>query len=185
MFFYETLMAASLVICLTIGIHLRRVKRHDRVLYRFCQVRRDIMTLFRDRGFEMSKHDYFALRDLLEVVNDTIHHFHECKSTIFNFRTLHRMARELRESDLAFGEIEFPKDKDALAVIERYRGAMFRAFLTYTPFIKSEIALRITLALVVAVGSFAGKIGLDSLKRLAEDFQWIQAQIGNNNHQHA
>lgn len=180
--YFEILLSGSVILCCVIAIRLYRIRKHDKVLYRFCQVRRDIMAYLRTRGFEMSKHDYFAVRDLLEVVSSTIHHFNACKATVFNFRTLNKMAREFRETGRVVEEIRLPKDPAAVEIFDAYRKAMIGAFLTYTPFMRSEILLRLILAALIAISSFAARLGCRSWETTPEDLAWVQGQL---RHQHA
>ena len=74
MFFY-ILMIPVLFFSVLMIIHLRRLKKHDEVLYTFCQNRREIMFMIREENFALSKKDYFDLRKLAEVNNKTIRHF--------------------------------------------------------------------------------------------------------------
>lgn len=187
MYYYETLLAISSISAFVFVVWLHRLRKHDKVLYRFCQVRREILEVLRNRGFEMNKQDYFAIRDLLEVVNGTIHHYNHCKSTVFNFRTLTKMIRDLRESGQAIAEIKTPKDPELAKVFDSFRMAMVGAFLTYTPFFRSEITARIVLYLLVAICRFFGSIGIKSWCKVSDDLSWALSQINNqhNHHLHA
>jgi len=185
MMMYKIFLAISWLCSIAAIIWLLRVRNHDRVLYRFCQVRRDIMTILRDRGFEMTKSDYHALRDLLEAVSDTIHHFNECKSTIFNIRTLSRIIREFRESGRAINKINIPKDAASAKTFVDFRMAMVMAFLAYTPFFRSEIAARVILGSMAAILRLVGRFGVESGRRFSEDLSYVLTQLNTYHHQHA
>lgn len=174
---FNVLMVICIVLCLRMVLRLKQMRRHDRVLYKMCQVRRDIMALFRERGFELSKHDYFAVRSLLDVVSVTIHNFDECKTTVFNIRFLSRWAAEMRRRNKEIDTFAVPKDDEALRIFNAYRKATVSAFFTYTPFIRSEVFLRLLLFTLASCASFIGRLGVTSFARIAENLFWAKEQV--------
>src|ERR1051325_11872039 len=76
-------------------LKLRALTKHDKVLYSFCDVRRDVMSVLREHAFDLTKEDYIALRDIEEVASDTILDYHNFKIYIFNFRKFRAAVRRL------------------------------------------------------------------------------------------
>ncbi|HKV42152.1 MAG TPA: hypothetical protein VJX67_23310, partial [Blastocatellia bacterium] len=140
MIFY-IVMGPALIGSAVMAWHLRLMGRHDRVLYRFCEIRREIMNLIRDNAFEMDRTDYYAFRDLLEVVSFTIHDYNACKIHSFNFR---RFREWLKDAKQLGGKIE-TQNRRVLDLRAKYSWAMLDAFFAYTPFLKSEIAVKVLL----------------------------------------
>src|SRR5688572_20065178 len=94
MMFYFFMIPALLI---TVGmiLRLRKLTKHDRVLYAFCQVRRDTMDLIRKYNLDLTKEDYVALRYIERATSDTIHDYNFCKVYIFNFRRFSAALRRL------------------------------------------------------------------------------------------
>lgn len=178
MYYAEFLLGVGGLCAMVYAVQLNRTKTHDKVLYRFCQVRRDIMTLFRTKGFEISKHDYVALRQILDVVSTTIHHFNDCKATIFNIRTLARLSGEYRASEAEMKKF-LPSCPEGRKIVDAYRSAMMKAFLSYTPFIKSEVALRFFLYVMAILYSTMGKMGIEKVRETSENLFWIKKKFND------
>lgn len=167
--FYVMLMLTSVVLNLVMVWKLRIMKKHDTVLYRFCQIRREIMKIFRDRGFEMPKHDYLAMRQLLDFVNATIHNFDAFKASVFDVRALRKMIETCRKKGAPLNDkVLVPKDPEALKIYEQTWHAATAAFYAYTPFIRSESALRLLFRVILAWARFFCR----GNKQLVEEFRW-------------
>jgi hypothetical protein len=151
----------------------RRIRKHDKVLYRFCETRRMTTAILRNRGFELSKEDYLVLRQILVATTDTIHHYEDCKSTLFNFRKFQQRARELKSDAETVQRLANVRDPEIQAVIKSMQHALFNAFFTYTPLIKSEI----TISLLATIFIFLSKLGLARLNQTAMFFFWLKDQM--------
>lgn len=75
---------------------LRALAKHDKVLYAFCDLRRDIMTVLREHAFDLTREDYIALREIEQATSATIHDYRFCKIYLFNFRKFREAMRDIR-----------------------------------------------------------------------------------------
>jgi hypothetical protein len=136
--------------------YLRRMRRHDRVLFRFCQIRRDAMALLRTR-FEsggLTRSQYRAVRLLLICLNDIIRHYHGQGAMWFNLRVMRReftkygitaaRLRRIADSPEIAGAMRAADgDADIRNLYNDFFSAHVRAVIAYTPFIYAEVLLRI------------------------------------------
>src|SRR6266702_1750215 len=95
MYFYF-LIIPSLVVLALVCLDLCRIKKHDKVLYRFCQIRRESMSFLRKKGFSLSVHDYTVLKEMLDGLDITIHNYNACKCKVFNYRNFTSKLAELK-----------------------------------------------------------------------------------------
>ena len=179
MFFYF-LIVPALVACLCEIYRLRKLEKHDIVLYKFCEIRRLVMARIREDNFNLSKDDYVALRQLAEAASLTIHDYNEWKTSLFNFRKFKECVRKIKNWDKIIEERKIA-NPDILALYKEYIYAMFFAFLTYTPFIKSEMGFR---AMSISLNGIA-HISMGKFKRnlirIAEFIDWVKQKSDNHN----
>ena len=71
--------APVLIYSLFIIHKFNKLKKHDTVLYRFCQIRRNIMKLLRDNYLDLTVDSYKTLRNLLRNINLAIHDYNNLK----------------------------------------------------------------------------------------------------------
>lgn len=83
---FYVLIIPAFIMSLFMIVHLLSIKRHDKVLFQLCHIRREVMSLLRDDNFDMPRDDYISLRRLLDALNINIHHYKKHKSLLFNFR---------------------------------------------------------------------------------------------------
>jgi hypothetical protein len=175
MFFYA-LVTPPLLASIYMLFHLRRLKKHDKVLYRFCQLRRETMSLIRKGNFDLKLEDYIALRQLLEKTSETIHDFNNCKVSLFNIRNysiqVHR-AKSLEETSVE-------RAPEIQELTGQYALAMLVAFFTFTPFIKSELVLRGFPFILKVLASISGNYLKGKLKKVEEIVAWIRHESENH-----
>jgi hypothetical protein len=182
MFFY-ILLFPILLSLLLVFFNLRRMRKHDIVLFRFCQIRRDVMRIIRDKNLEISQEDYFALRDLINGLEITIHHYNECKTTLFNMRSYLKWFKEYKKNAKKLKLcIDDNSNPEIINLSDRFRFALLMAFFAYTPFIKSEATIRIFAWIL----NFLTKIGIKQVKKICDNFKWLLNESENFQHaQHA
>ncbi len=171
MFFYA-LITPPLLASVCMLFYLRRLKKHDKVLYRFCQLRRDTMSQIRERNFDLRVEDYVALRQLLDRTSETIHDFNNCKVSLFNIRNysiqVHR-AKSLEETSVE-------RAPEIQELTGRYALAMLVAFFTFTPLIKSELVLRGLPFILKFLASISGNYLKAKVKKTEEIVTWIKQE---------
>ena len=179
MFFY-LLFGPSTILLLIMLIDLRRTSKHDKVLYGFCQLRRDIIKLIYDEHSQISKSDYKALRALLEATNVTIHEFRHFKVTMFNLRWFIDWVKKYKKNATQIDNLS-TSHKTINKLKDKYAIAMIKAFFAYTPLIKSQFIVM----LVLAILQFLLKLGIKSLgiQSLQTYLSWLKDEIStHSNH---
>ena len=123
----------------------KEMRKHDRVLFPFCQLRRDVMRFLYMNVIEdtvsLSPAEYKSVRQLLNVLDGTIHNYNQHKTLMFNVRKIAKHLKMYRKvSKVA---LEIPDHPEIREFHERIRWLLVAAFLAYTPLIRWELALRL------------------------------------------
>jgi len=136
----------------------KRAIKHDRVLFPFCQLRRDIMRFLRENAFQrpaaLSRAEYASARRLVEALDATIRNYNRHKTVMFNLRKVEKHLRAYRRS--AKPAPALPDNPHIREFHERFRGLLVKAFIAYTPWIRWELTLRL-MALTYQLGYQLGK----------------------------
>lgn len=138
---------------------LLEVKKHDKHLFRFCNLRREAVKYLSCSYQDLSRNDYIALRKTIETLNGIIGSYKEHKTVVFNFRLFVRYLNDLKEFEKTTEKISTNNEK-IKDFIRSLHKLIFKAFLAYTPYFKSEIAFY----LIVQLFSFGVRAGVNSLK---------------------
>lgn len=161
--FYLLLIPFSFVSVLLI-IHLKNLKKHDAVLYKFCQVRRESMQFLRANWSNLPKKEYIALRELLETLNATIHRYNEHKTVLFNLRRFIEHIKEFDSFSKKIEPIEKPETKEIRQFYLDTSRSFLYGFFAYTPLIKSEILVK----LVIMIFGVFTLLGINKFSRSIE-----------------
>lgn len=171
---FYLLVIPLLVLQVRTWLYLRKVRQNDRVLFQFCDFRRELMGFMRtDQVYNLSPQSYAIFRMLLHNTNVTVHHFHELRPA-FNWR---RMWRTMRTMSGQIGE----QEEQALhAAVEAHPQVAYfthrmltcwaTAFFAYTPFLRHELLLRLlsrSASLLKAVGNRKWARLLDEARSMA------------------
>lgn len=149
-----------LVLQVRTWLYLRKMHQNDRVLFQFCDFRRELMGFLRtDQVYNLSPQSYDTFRLLLDNTNLTVHHFHALRPA-FNWR---RVWRTMREMSGQIGEQEAHALREAVKAHPQVEYFMHRmltcwatAFFAYTPFLRHKLLLRVLsqgASLLKAVGN--------------------------------
>ncbi len=128
---------------------VKRHEKHDRVLFAFCQIRRDLMKELRERFDSLTPLEYESARFLLDTLNKVIRHYRRHKTSMFNLRKIRReIEKDLRhyravEERVRRQLAKVPPDKKIAELYSDFSRAAVTGFLAYTPFILSEIIFRV------------------------------------------
>ena len=178
MFF--TIVTAIIAISLVYNFFkIKKHEKHDEYLYKFCQLRRETMSYLRINHDIISKQEYAAAREILDVLNSTINLYSRNEaSNLFNIRKFAKFVRDTKNlSDSSKNLIECNN-----STINDFRDKLRRniivTFFAYTPFIFAEIILK----LLYLIGLFFVKMQMLRLKKwgtrllkLNEDFDSINS----------
>ena len=153
--------------------YLLGLRKHDRVLFPFCNIRRELMTLLRDHHQDLSVEDYLYARNMLNALSHTVSIYRDHKSRFFNFRAFLRFLRAYQSSADEIAKIPRTKHPQLQAMEQQLNWAMFRGFMAYTPFLRSEIVVRVLLAIM----TFLGNLGVKFLSRRIDDISALVADV--------
>lgn len=120
----------------------REMQKRDRVLFSFCQLRREVMHLLYINVIEntnsFSPEEHKFVRRLLNVLDATIHDYNQHKTLIFNVRKIAKYLKMYRK--LSKAVLETPDHPEIREFHERIHRLLVAAFLAYTPLIRWELA---------------------------------------------
>ena len=123
----------------------KEMQKHDRVLFPFCQLRRDVMRFLYINVIEntgsLSSEEYKFVRQLLNGLDATIHNYNQHKTLMFNVRKIAKHLKMYRK--VSKTALEVPDHPEIREFHERIRWLLVAAFLAYTPLIRWELALRL------------------------------------------
>lgn len=110
---------------------LYRMKKHDTVLFMFCELRRELMRFLREHFDTLEKDEAKNYLKLLECVNSEIHFFSRNKKEIYNIINL---MDNIRRSTIAVKKIEFSEPTQELSeFLKSFNAIRFNAFQTFSP----------------------------------------------------
>ncbi|MGU9952070.1 MAG: hypothetical protein ACNYPH_07245 [Gammaproteobacteria bacterium WSBS_2016_MAG_OTU1] len=138
-------------------VKLERESKHDCVVFAFARLQSAVTNdlIVRYEADTLTRQDFEAARFLSRMLDNIDLHYKHHKTTMFNLRKM----RQRIEQDLeCYEEIrkqvreQLPTDPKIAALYDDFNRAATNALLAYTPFIRTEIILRLLL------GDIAGKI---------------------------
>ena len=123
----------------------KEMQKNDRVLFPFCQLRRDVMHFLYMNIIEntdlLSPSEYRFVRQLLNGLDATIHNYNQHKTLMFNVRKIAKHLQMYRKVSKA--ALETPDHPEIREFHVRIHRLLVAAFLAYTPLIRWELALRL------------------------------------------
>ena len=123
----------------------REMQKHDRVLFSFCQLRRDVMRFLyvnvMENEHSLSPEEYKFMRQLLDVLDFTIHNYNQYKTLMFNVRKIAKHLKMYRKASKT--SLEIPDHREIQKFHERIHRLLVAAFFAYTPLIRWELAFRL------------------------------------------
>ena len=123
----------------------KEMQKHDRMLFTFCQLRRDVMHFLYMNAIEyagsLSPAEYKFICQLLNELDATIHNYNQHKTLMFNVRKIARHLQMYQKVSKA--ALEVPDHPEIREFHERIHRLQVVAFLAYTPLIRWELALRL------------------------------------------
>ena len=125
--------------------HQKKMQKHDRVLFPFCQLRRDIIRFLYMNVIEntdsLSPVKYRFVRHLLDVLDIAIRNYNQYETSMFNVRRIVKHLEMYQEASRT--ALDIPDHSDIREFHERIRRLLVAAFLAYTPLIRWELTLRL------------------------------------------
>ena len=161
----STIVVATVLVLLAIlvgdalrfRLRQKEMQKHDRVLFPLCQLRRDVMRFLymnvTTNTGSLSPAEYKFVRQLLNVLDSTIHNYNQHKTLMFNVRKIAKHLKMYRKVSRVV--LEVPDHPEIREFHERIHRLLVAAFLSYTPLIRWELALRL-IVFVYRVGKQDG-----------------------------
>jgi len=146
MFFYILATGVSLSFFFMIW-RISKMNRHDVVLYRFCELRRRTIRHLRDEDViqALSRHEYISLRKMLEMLNAIILHYKSHRTIIFNLRCFVKYLADFKAQNKKAQCINSTNNEYIEELRSDIQSALLFAFMRYTPFIRSEIVIKVSI----------------------------------------
>ncbi|WP_444900346.1 hypothetical protein ACJJIX_00215 [Microbulbifer sp. VAAC004] len=138
---------------------LHEIRKHDQHLFEFCQLRRDTIAYLSNSYENLSRTDYIALRKINDALSSIIAGYKEHRTVVFNYRLFIEYLDELKAFEKKAEKIS-TGNKDIQDLLKRIHCSIFKAFLAFTPHLKSELAFSLMMKLI----SLGVKAGVKSLK---------------------
>ena len=176
--FYLTI-TPVLILSLCMIVYLRDMKKHDHVLYKVCQVRRDSMCYLRENWENLDKTDYIALRRLVEALNMVISNYNDHKTILFNLRKFKNFIREYKSFSKEVESIPTPQNEEIKIIYNSAWIAFFSGFFAYTPLIRSEVAMRAILLITTILSKLGVRYINNSARQTIETISNIKKQAHN------
>jgi hypothetical protein len=133
------------------------------------------MMAIKEGNYNLSKNDYTALRELLNVISNTIHEYNNHKTSLFNFRKFISDAQRLETLRQKMHEVKL-MNEDVARLYSKFGLSMLYAFFTYTPLFRSDVILKF-LPIVIRI---LAKMGIGFFKsnarRMTEFVSWARTE---------
>lgn len=164
------LLIPAIIFQVYIFIRLRKIQLHDKILYNFCQSRRDMMSYLRNKYDTINKEEYIEIKHVLGVTSNSIHYFNKHKITSFNLNAMANLIKKAK-SEIRIVQFRSPINED----IEKFQYSLkynyLKAILTYTPFIRAKITLYFIKLLT--------KMGIKTMKKVLRNIMWVDNECNN------
>jgi len=157
-------------------VYLKKGCKHDKVLFRFCDLRRELMAYMRSEQFnthDVSKEDYAAFRKVIYTVNDTIHYFNEVKLSL-DLRKVVRFILHVKKNNEHIKGMQLAKNSTILDFQRRLVIISLQATVTYTP-----VIYKINMVLVVLI-FVLGHAASSQFNKAVDALEWLRKVIVNN-----
>lgn len=168
-------MLPPLLMSVFMAWRLHVLKKHDRVLYKFCETRRQLMGLMREQNYNLGRQDYLALKQLSIWTDYAIHYYNDGKRSMFNARRVMEEIKTLKQVDKRIKR-RVIRDPEVGKLYRQFINALFSGFLAFTPFFRSELVLR----LLPVIAQLLARMGLVYFKknaaRIADSVSWFSEE---------
>ncbi len=176
------LMLCFFVVAIFSVVELWREKKHDVVLFPLCQLRRDIMKYLRESvredGVAISKQDGEAVLQILGVLNGVISNYNEHKTHMFNVRNVVKYLDQHKDVLEKVAPLAATKNPQIKNFHHRFAYCSAKAFLAYTPLIRSQATVVILVFLAMWVHRTGSKAISERLKQESKQIRDVASHVG-------
>lgn len=147
---------------------LRQIRLHDEVLYKFCQLRRDVVRTIDEDINGYSKQEYRQIRLLLDQLNSTIRNFTHMKKNIFTFKIFLELVKAYIDFNTKRGSKSIKRsENDSIVLLyTQYNKTLIDGFISYVPFLR----YRLIVSLMYTLIKLLSLIGLKGIQNKAGNF---------------
>lgn len=174
---FEVIAIGFVLLTLRMWIQLLNQRRHDSVLFNFCDIRRDVLNYLRKNFDTISKEEYRSLRDTLDKMNNTIHYFDKYKSLVFNVREIKEMIRRFYSTIERVQEMKKNKNEEIKTMLLRYEHASLIGLVRFSPFATTRLITFLFIILIKLALMFTAKIGLESISKAMRRLYFVLTDI--------
>jgi hypothetical protein len=129
------------------------------------------MKYLRDNYDDISREDYIYARTMVQAMNQTVSLYRDHRHRFFNYREFLRFVRAYGSATEEISKIPRTKNEDLRRIERDFNRVIVGGFFAYTPFLRSEIAGRV----VLAVFAFLARLGVKAVGRQLDATQRIVA----------
>lgn len=153
--FYVLIIPVILLLAYNL-FRLRQIMLHDQVLYKFCQLRRDVIRTIDEDVDNYSKQEYRQIRLLLDELNSTIRNFSHMKTNIFTFKMFLELAKAYIDFN-ATKKTKAIKPSENMVIYSlyaRYSKSLMDGFISYVPLLQYRLIISLAYAIVKTLATF-------------------------------
>ena len=173
---FYLILSPVLLLSIFMIIKLRALKKHDDVLFRFCQLRRDMMKYLRSKTTKIPREDYVEIRKLLDLLNSTIHNYEDHKQGLFRIEKFFAETKTVYKSVKKAKSKEIKNNAKVKGFYHEYGKIMLIAFLTYSPFLKSKIIIFLLIKLSSLLAFASGRYFNKYFERSISFLEWLRGE---------
>ncbi len=180
----ELILSPVLLIAIYYIIKFNRMKNHDRILFEYCQLRRDIMSVLRRENFNLSKEDYSNYMEILDLLNSIIHYYNLHKQYTFRLKNLIRNLKEAKNKTNKIYKIKAKNNEDLERIRKQFIIITINAIIKNTPFFNSKIIfylLKFSAQLMIAIIKNHSKKFIKDMAKIISYIKWIEHEAHSNN----
>lgn len=145
MTFFWLLVGIFCVTAIPMAMSIQQMRKHDQILFKICQLRRECFQFMREQDAHLTRNDYISMRLLIKILNFTIKRYGDYKTVLFDYRMYYKYFKDNERSFHRTAKVLHTDNEEVMALFKKFRICLFDAFFTFTPLLKSEIICRFVL----------------------------------------
>jgi len=119
------------------------IKNHDKVLFNYCQLRRDIMTKLRKDGLILNDNDFRVLTELTNYVDHIIHYYKLHKKHTFRLKNFLEFLKKSQNTVKKVNRLNNTNNEEVKTFIDKAGYYTIFGIVRHTPFFFSQVMLHI------------------------------------------
>ena len=150
------------------------LKRHDKVLYRFCQFRRELISFTHDKFDTLDDKEKEKISQLVDQTNYIIHEFPSLKRSVFRMKFFSNITFFTKQEFEKVEVLLFQTDnKDLKGLLKKQNLNILYASYSYTPF----FVVKFCFILLTVLGNLFVRVGITQMKEALDNVSWYKDVI--------